>query len=65
MQRLIGLILTAGGALLGWQAWQQHQSLAGQISSMVGGAPSNQTLLMAGTAAVALLAGIYLVLRGR
>ena len=65
MQRVIGIVLVAAGAVLGWQAWQSSQSLTGQFNDLLGGGPSPQTLAMGGAAAVALLVGGYLVLRGR
>lgn len=63
MQRIIGVVLVAAGAVMGWRAWQAHESVAGQLTNAISGSASNQTLLMAGTAVVALLAGLYLALR--
>jgi hypothetical protein len=63
--KLIGLICIVAGAILLYFGWQSSQSIGDQLTESLTGRFTDDTLLFIIGGAVALVAGLYLSLRGR
>lgn len=64
-QGLIGIVMVALGAVIGWMGWQQSQSVGSSLGRALTGSYSNQTLLMFGIGAVLVVVGLGLAARSR
>jgi TRAP-type C4-dicarboxylate transport system permease small subunit len=62
--RVIGAAMVVAGAVLGWFGWQEYNSFSSSISSALSGSPTDRAMWMLGGAAVLLLLGLGLALRG-
>lgn len=62
--RVIGAALIVAGAVLGWFGWQEYNSLTSSIASAISGSPTDRAMWMLGGAAVLIVLGAGVALRG-
>lgn len=65
MNRTLGIGLFAAGAVVSFFAYQSYQSLSSKTVELVGGAPNQQTMILAGVGVGLLVVGLVMTLRGR
>ena len=58
MNRIVGLVLIAAGAVVLWYGWEAYQSLGSSITRMVEGMPSTKSLILFGVGGVLVLVGL-------
>ena len=63
--KILGLVLLVGGAVLFYFGWQEKESFASSVSETVEGTPTDQSMWMLGGGAVAAVAGLAMLARGR
>ena len=63
IQRIIGVVLAAGGAILLWKGWESYNSVGSKFGRALSGGSSNETLLMLAGGAVLVAAGVFLAVR--
>ena len=63
MNRIIGLVLIAAGAVLGWLGWEKKQSLGSKFSEAFSGSPTDEVTWMLGGAAVLVVVGVIAIIR--
>lgn len=63
--KLLGLICLVVGAILLFFGWQSSESVGDQLTEALTGRFTEQTMMYIIGGAVALVAGLYLMLRGR
>ena len=63
LNRIIGLVLIAAGAIVGWLGWEEKQSLGSKLSETFAGAPSDKATWMLVIAAVLVVVGVVAIIR--
>lgn len=63
--KLLGLICLVVGVILLFFGWQSSESVGDQVTEALTGRFTEQTMMYIIGGAVALVAGLYLMLRGR
>ena len=63
LNRIIGLVLIAGGAVVGWLGWEEKQSLGSKLSETFSGAPTDKATWMLVGAAVLVVVGVIAIIR--
>ena len=58
MNRIIGLVLIAAGAVVLWYGWEAYQSVGSSLSRAIEGMPSTKSLILFGVGAVLVVLGL-------
>jgi len=58
MNRIIGLVIAAAGAVVLWFGWEAYDSVGSQLNRLVDGMPSTKALILFGVGAVLVLIGL-------
>ncbi len=58
-KKALGLILLIIAAGLAWYGYESSQSVSGKLSGVLGGGPTNRTLIFYGAAVVCGVLGIF------
>ncbi len=61
--RLVGLVLIAAGAVVGWMGWEERQTLGSQLNKLVSGSPSDKAMWLMIIGGVLIVVGALLALR--
>ncbi|MCZ6843452.1 MAG: DUF3185 family protein [SAR324 cluster bacterium] len=63
MNRIIGLVLIAAGAIVGWLGWEEKQSLGSKLTETFSGSPSDKAVWMLIIAGVLIVVGVVALIR--